>query len=97
MAHRGPCKHDFDWKRELEEEETLTKEEIEQQKINDREEMEILKDLHECLDEIERREYEFDRALEREHRRQRAAEERDFWDMIEEEQFLGGFDEDMDS
>jgi hypothetical protein len=51
MAHQGPSKHDGNWKRELENEQKLTPQELKQKLAEELEEKRIVADYEACLRE----------------------------------------------
>jgi hypothetical protein len=54
--HSGPCKEDFDWKKDWEDEQRLTRDELRLKEIEEEENRQIQEDLLACIREIERQE-----------------------------------------
>lgn len=56
MAHSSINKHDVDWRREWDDEQQLTPEELRLQKLEQEENERIMEDMLACIREIEERE-----------------------------------------
>jgi len=54
--HSGPCKEDYDWKRDWEAEQQLTPDEQRLKEIEEEENRQIQEDMLACIREIERQE-----------------------------------------
>jgi hypothetical protein len=56
MMHSGPCKDDFDWKKDWEAEQQLTPDELRLKEFEEEQNRRIQQDIMECIRDIKRRE-----------------------------------------